>query len=202
MKNKILYLLIFIILCVGFYFLGTTMSNKTPIRLSDTARLMEDGSSVKVFTGETKGRLGVEFVFTDNQNNIINTLSVENSNIAGPSYRIVKGDKHDWLVITTIGKNGTGYIEYVDTWYMVTGWYGGIQKVLSYNSLVKENDTLSSKEITSDVMSNNVDDILDVKFTTKICKPKDVCTTSSQIDRYVRNVDKLDESKSGFILKY
>ena len=158
MKNKIPYLLILVILCAGFYFIGSYTKDKTsnPLNFIGTARLTEDGSKVKILTGNMKGGLGLEFVFTDNQNNIINTLSVENTNISSPSYRIVKGNKHDWLVVTTIGESGTGYIKYIDSWYLVTGWYGDIQKVLSYDSKIsnstypiEKDGTTTYKEINS-----------------------------------------------------
>lgn len=203
MKNKISYLLALIVLCTGFYFLGNSTNNKSPLKLSNTARLMEDGKSVKIFTGEMKGGLGIEFVFTDIQNNIINTLSVENSNIGGPSYKIVRGNKHDWLVVTTIIESGTGYIKYIDSWYLVANWYGGIQKVLSYDSKTSEIDMFNiyNKETTSEVMSSSSDDVLDIKFTKKICKEREECSISSKINHYVWNIDTKDESKSGFILK-
>ena len=201
MKNKIFYLCVLIILSVGFYFLGTHTGNKTPLKFSSTARLMENGSKVNILTGKMKGGLGIEFVFTDSQNNIINNLSVENPNIDGPSYRIVKGNKHDWLVVTTIGKNGTGYMEYVDSWYLVTDWYGGLQKVLSYSSKITETDIGTSKELTTNVINDNTDDrVLDVEFTTKTCTGKEVCSTSPKINHYIWNEDKQDESKRGFIL--
>ena len=202
MKNKLFYFCALIILCTGFYFLGNSTSNKSPLKLSNTARLMEDGSNVKVFTGETKSGLGIEFVFTDNQDNIINTLSVENSNIGGPSYRIVKGIKHDWLVVTTVGTNGTGYIEYIDSWYMVTSWYGGIQKVLSYNSKISDDNMGIDKETITSVVSDSTEDkVLDINFTTKTCAEKGACSTSSKVNHYVWNVDTQDSSKSSFVLK-
>jgi len=204
MKNKIqYYLLILIILCSGFYVLGNYTKDKTPLKLSDTAKLMENGTKVRIFTGNMKGGLGIEFVFTDNQNYIINTLSVENTNISGPSYRIVKGNKHDWLVVTTIGESGTGYIKYVDSWYLVTGWYGEIQKVLSYDSKISETDMFNTynKEVTSDLISGSSDDVLDIKLTTKICKEKEGCSTSSKINHYVWNIDIKDESKNSFVLE-
>lgn len=203
MKNKILHLLILITFCTGFYFLGNYTKNKIPLELYDTARLMEDGSDVKIFTGIMKGGLGIEFIFTDMQNNIINTLSVENTNISGPSYRIVRGNKQDWLVVTTIGESGTGYIKYVDTWYLVMGWSGGIQKVLSYDSKISETNMFNTynKEVNSEVISGSSENVLDIKFTTKICKEKDECLTSSQIDHYIWNVDTRDRSKSSYILK-
>lgn len=203
MKNKILYLLILIFFCAGFYFIGNYTKDKIPLELYGSARLMENGSDVKIFTGEMKGGQGIELVFTDDQNNIINTLSVENTNISGPSYRIVKGNKHDWLVVTTIGESGTGYIKYIDSWYLVTGWYGGIQKVLSYDSKISVTDMLNtySKEVNSEVISGSSDNVLDIKFTTKICKEKNVCSTSSQINHYIWKADNQDGSLSNFILK-
>jgi len=204
MKNKILfYLIILIVCCVGFYILGNYIKDKIPLELYDTARLMEDDSYVKILTGDMKGGLGIEFIFIDSQNNIINTLSVENTNIEGPSYRIVKGNKHDWLVVTTIGESGTGYIKYVDSWYLVTGWYGEIQKVLSYDSKISETDMFNTynKEVTSDVINGSSDDVLDIKFATKICTEKNECSTSSKINHYVWNIDTKDESKSGFVLE-
>lgn len=204
MKNKIqYYLLILIILCSGFYILGNYTKDKTPLKLSNTAKLMEDGTEVRIFTGNMKAGLGIEFIFTDNQNNIINTLSVENTNISGPSYRIEKGNKHDWLVVTIIEESGTGYIKYKDSWYLVTGWSGGIQKVLSYDSKIFETDISNtySKEVFSSIMSNGSDDFLSIEFTTKICKEKEGCNISTQINNYIWKIDTKDESKSSFVLE-
>lgn len=203
MKNKIFYLVLLIILCFGFYFLGNYTKDKTPLEYSITARLMEDGSEVKIFTGEMKYGLGIEFVFTDSQNNIINTLSAENTNISGPSYRIVKGNKHDWLVVTTISESGTGYINYIDSWYLVTGWYGGIQKVLSYDSKTSETDTsnIYNKKMTSEAISSSSDDVMDIKFTTKVCTKKDECSISSKINHYTWKIDTKDENRNGFVIE-
>jgi hypothetical protein len=185
MNNKLLYFCALIFLCTGFYFLGAGINPISPLEFSGTARLMEDGSNVKIFTGNMKGGLGIEFVFTDSRNNIINTLSVENSNISGPTYRMVKGDKHDWLVVTTIGKNGTGYIEYLDSWYVVSGSYGETPEILSYISKIIENDTDIFKEATSEIVRTDSDDEVNIRITTKTCTNNDVCSISSETRKYV-----------------
>lgn len=176
------------------------MSYKFSLEFFGSARLMQDGSAVKIYTGETKGGLGTIFLFLDKHNDIINTLSVENYNLSGPTYEIIKGVNRDWLAVTTIPESGTGYIKYKDTWYMTTGYFGETQKVLSYDSKVMEDNTNTNKEVVANVITGNTDDILDIKYTTKLCVEKDVCNTTSKINHYVWKVDKEDEGKSSFIL--
>jgi len=98
-------------------------------------RLDIDGHEIKILTKEYSSVIpGIIFLFLDTKTNgVINTLSVENYNIGPPTFHIIKGNKHDWLVTTKIAGDGTGYIRYIDDWYVMES-LGNIKKVLSYPS--------------------------------------------------------------------
>src|SRR5262249_7629982 len=98
------------------------------------ARLSPDGSDLKIFTGETGTGLAAVFLFVDGDGHIVNMLLAGNDNIEGPRYKIVKGNTHDWLVVSTIDLSGTGLIEWVDNWYLPGDSLGAPQSLFSYLS--------------------------------------------------------------------
>lgn len=202
---RIFYIILLIALCIGGYFLGVHSAAKVKPTFSDlgSARLLEDGTSVKILTSEMKGGLGRVFIFQYSDGSIANAFTVENFNLGGSEYRIVKGNKHDWLVITTSSENGTGFIKYTDDWYLVNPYFGGMQKVLSYDSKVGFYNPSGETEETlaGAIFSTTTDDVLDVKYTTKKCTEKEICKTTSETKRYVWMVDKEDDAKSQFVLK-
>lgn len=157
----------------------------SPINFFSIARLGSGEGQTKIFVGEI-GSLGHLFIFTDMSNNIINTLTIENYNIEGPSYRVVKGKDMDWLVVTTIGKNGVGFIEFIDSWYIVNvaqfEIYGEVKKVTSYVSKIAEDNFGELSETLSDAQEIYDDNFVNVKFSTRKCSNDEPCTVTSKIE--------------------
>lgn len=202
-KITVIILVLVLTLFFGVYLFFKTQTNHKLLNDFGTARLIADGSEVKILTGKTTNGYGLVFLFLDKQNNIINTLSAENSGLEGPSYRIVKGNNHDWLVITTISEYGTGLKKEMDSWYLVKDTYGGVLKALSYPSLEGDYPAEStSTEITANVSNLNYknDDALDISFSTKICDKNNVCSKTTKTSHYIWQNNKDDENKSGFVL--
>lgn len=203
MKSKPLYILILAILFSGLFYAGWyTHQPAVSLNLkeSETARIKIDGEELKILTNTYSTNRN--FVFLDEKyktGGVAGTLSVENG-WGGPSdYRVVKGNTHDWLVVTRIESGGTGFISHSDEWYIL-GWSYEAKKVLSYQSdgnMVPNYKDGKNKYWKTDILNENYpdDSAVDIKVTEKICssaddgKDKD-CTESSSTVHYVWDVDK------------
>lgn len=202
-KNFLIFLLVVFLMLSAFFIIQKNIYKNELLSDAGSARLMAGGPEVKILTGKTANDYGLVFLFLDKQNNIINTLSVENYGLGGPSYRIVKGNNHDWLVVTTISEYGTGLKKEMDSWYLVKDTYGGILKILSYPSFEGNYPVEStSTEITTEVSNLNYknDDALDVSFVTKTCGKNNVCSSTTKTNHYVWQNDENDDNKDGFVL--
>lgn len=152
MKIKIVYIcllaIVLAILGVGLIFLISNNSQKTQMDGAkienradeanniefEPAKTMRDSvvKSALVFT--KKASLGgMAFLFTDeNKRDLFAAMYVQNMNVDWPSWEIVKGQSRDWLKVTTIDSDGTGYMLHKDTWYVIG--FGRAEEVLSYPS--------------------------------------------------------------------
>ncbi|MCX6722694.1 MAG: hypothetical protein NT094_01335, partial [Candidatus Staskawiczbacteria bacterium] len=148
---------------------------------------------------------GLHFVFLDSEtNDIANTLSIQNQARDFPSYRIVNGHTHDWLVVTRMGSWGTGLQYDYDEWYILS-YSGNMKMVLSYKSGGNEVflDGSTNKYWRTEILNDGYadDSAVDVKFIEKICSTTEdggdkECSETSKITHYIWN-----ESKEEFILK-
>ncbi|HAJ44434.1 MAG: hypothetical protein UV53_C0006G0025 [Candidatus Azambacteria bacterium GW2011_GWE1_42_9] len=207
MKNKILYISIMAIFFVGFfYFWYSThqpMPASTTVKLEieefEIARLMPsfDEWELKILTNEYFNSRN--FIFLDNKTGeIVTTLSITNPARGTPDYRIIKGSKHDWLVVTKMVTWGTGMQIDNDEWY-VLGRSGEMKMVMSYQSrtLGVPGESGKNEYGRTDIMNEGYpdDSAVDIKTTEKICSvakdgsDKD-CSESSHIYHYVWNADK------------
>ena len=133
------------------------------------------------------------FIFQADDGGIVTTLSIDNNFVGPPTYKIVKGKSHDWLVVTVQGMHGSSIKDLYDNWYLVDR---DSYEVLSYKSdghrvpgpEYKNGNIFWNAEIMNDL---SVDDTkVDVKTTYKNCaldekwEPKD-CEETSKIDNYV-----------------
>lgn len=200
MKVKIIIVLI-ILLIGGLLFAQNKVGTDNLFKDAGSARLAVSGSLIDVLTAKTNNNYGLIFLFLDKEKNIISTLSVENPGLDIPSFRVVRGYKNDWLVVTTIENYGTGMREEKDSWYLVKSTYGGILKVLSYTSFKSEYaaTTSNSKETKTNAVIKD-DDTLDIEYLTKTCDEKNVCSNSTKTERYIWQADKEDDNKSAFVL--
>ncbi|MEI8337566.1 MAG: hypothetical protein WCF92_00270 [bacterium] len=170
---------------------------------SETARLTLDGQNVKIIANTYSTNRN--FIFQDNKTSEnITTLSVTNPAVSSPSYRIVKGNTHDWLVVTKIDTWGTGLRYDTDEWYVIDP-AGILRMVLSYKSggLEVPGDSGRNMYLSTDAFEgvNKYDTSLDIKATYKDCSRKEdgsdnVCAESSSVSHYV-----WDGNKEEFILK-
>ncbi len=209
MKIKLPYILILAILSAGLFYAGWyTHQPVAGLNLegSETARLKIDGEELKILTDTYSTNRN--FVFLDvkyGTDGVVGTLSVENGWGGPPTYRIVKGKTHDWLVVTRIESGGTGFISHSDEWYIL-GWSYEAKKVLSYKSdanVVPDTDG-KNKYWRTDILNENYpdDSAVDIKVTEKICSPADDgkdkdCTESSRLVHYVWDTDKEEFVVSG-----
>ena len=196
MKNKILYISIAVGLSVIFFLLGWFLHQSTHIpaltanskvEKSETARLYKDWPELKIIANTYS--TNTNFVFLDEKGNVATTLSVSNINIEPPSYRIVKGNTHDWFVVTRIESSGTGLMNRIDEWYTMLQ-DGTMAKVLSYpsNGLEVPDNAGQNKYWRTDISNESYkdDSAVDIKLTTKICDKDDKnCSESSQTTHYV-----------------
>jgi hypothetical protein len=74
-KITVIILVLVLTLFFGVYLFFKTQTNHKLLNDFGTARLIADGSEVKILTGKTTNGYGLVFLFLDKQNNIINTLS-------------------------------------------------------------------------------------------------------------------------------
>ena len=136
--------------------IGTTSPAADIFDVSLFARMYLDGSPLTVITTSQESEESRSFIFANSvTKKTINMLTVENYNLQAPDYHLVHGGTHDWLAITTINEDGTGFINYEDTWYALTA-SGTPIKVLSYTSGGDLDVTnYESKLTTSAVVSQN-----------------------------------------------
>ena len=202
MKNKLLHICTPVIFSAGFFYIGWYTHQPIPIlgiNVSETARLRIDGEELKIITNTYSTNRN--FVFLDvkyGTGAVVGTLSVSNGWGDSPSYRIVNGHTHDWLVVTRYESGGTGFLTYSDEWYIL-GWSFDTKKVWSYSS--QGNEVLGIDGVKNRYWSTNIinvgyadDSAVDVKLIEKSCTPtknggeKD-CLESSHTDHYLWNAD-------------
>lgn len=203
MTNKLLYICIVAIFSAGFFYVGWDMRQPATILgidKSETARLRIDGEEVKILTNAYSTNRNLIFLDVKyDTGEVVGTLSVENGWGDPPSYRIVKGHTHDWLVVTRYESGGTGFLTYSDEWYIL-GWSYEAKKVLSYSS--KGNEVLAIDGVKNRYWSTEImngeyldDSAVDIKLTEKSCTPTESgsekdCSESSRTDHhYVWNGD-------------
>jgi hypothetical protein len=177
-KTMLIYIcapvIILAILGLGFNFLISNNSQKTQTDGAkvengavtvnniefEPAKAMRDplAGSALVFTKQASLG-GTVFLFTDeNKKDLFAAMYVQNLNVDWPSWEIVKGQSRDWLKVTTIASDGTGFMLRKDTWYVLG--FGRTEKVLSYpsNGSMNPNSADSTKDsyfTTESVVSDN-----------------------------------------------
>lgn len=202
MKTKLLHIGIMTILAGGIFYAGWyTHQPAAGLKLEgpETARLRIDGEELKILTNTYSTNRN--FVLLDvkyGTDGVVGTLSVENGWGGPPSYRIVNGKTHDWLVVTRIESGGTGFRTHSDEWYIL-GWSYEAKKVLSYQSdgnMVPDVDG-KNKYWWTDILNESYSDdsAVDIKVTERICSPADDgkdkdCTESSRTVHYVWDSDR------------
>lgn len=151
-KTRLIYICVLVIVLaiigVGLNFLIGNNSQKTRVDGAkvengaatvniiefEPAKVMRDPvvGSALVFTKEASLG-GMVFLFTDeNKKDLFAAMYVQNLNVDWPSWEIVKGQSRDWLKVTTIASDGTGFMLRKDTWYALG--LGRTEEVLSYPS--------------------------------------------------------------------
>lgn len=206
-KPKLLNIGILAILSAVVFYIAWNRYEPSPflqIEKYETVRFMLDGYELKILTNTYSTNRN--FVFMDSKtDSIVTTLSVENSALWAPYYRVVKGRAHDWLVITRVANWGTGMRYDVDEWYMLRS-SGEMKMVLSYSSdsLEVPQDGSKNKYWRTDILNESYpdDSAVDIKVTEKICSPVDYggnkdCTESSHTVHYVWDADKEEFVTSG-----
>ncbi len=100
----------------------------------EPAKTMRDPAAGSALVFAKKAFLnGMVFLFTDeNKKDLFAAMYVQNLNVDWPSWEIVKGQSRDWLKVTTIDSDGTGYMLRKDAWYVLGP--GRTKEVLSYPS--------------------------------------------------------------------
>ncbi|MSR88023.1 MAG: hypothetical protein EXS69_02610 [Candidatus Zambryskibacteria bacterium] len=203
MKTRLLHIGILAILSTVFFYAGWyTHQPVVDLNLEEieSARIRIDGEELKIFTNTYSTNRN--FIFLDEKyqtSGVAGTLSVGNGWGGPPSYRIVKGNTHDWLVVTRIESGGTGFISHSDEWYIL-GWSYEAKKVLSYQSdgnMVPNYKDGKNKYWKTDILNENYpdDSAVDIKVTEKTCSPTDDgkdkdCTESSHLVHYIWDADK------------
>ena len=89
---------------------------------AEFARLGINGDQIGFFSSTNSAIDTLYIIFLGDGMNITDSLTISNVNRRSPNYRIVNGDKHDWLVVTRITVDGTGLEEHEDDWYKVV-WF-------------------------------------------------------------------------------
>jgi len=167
---------------------------------TEFARLGISGDQIGFFSGSNSAIGTLYLIFLGVGMNISDSLTIGNVNRETPSYRIVKGDKHDWLVATRISGSGTGFTYHEDDWYVIDS-KGEVKEVLSYPSSGNEVNGPSDTYIWSVKVLNEDkldDSSVDIKRTQQKCGDvtndspgmylKGInCTEESQITHYVWN---------------
>lgn len=100
----------------------------------EPAKEMRDPVVGSAFVSAKQASLGgMAFLFTDeNKKDLFAAMYVQNLNVDWSSWEIVKGQSRDWLKITTIDSDGTGFMLRKDAWYVLGP--GRTEEVLSYSS--------------------------------------------------------------------
>lgn len=207
-KNILLILLPITILLIGYFFYYHSDSKKfttaeVKVEKTEIARLDMGGRDIKIISNTYS--TNTNFIFQDSKTGeTITTLSVTNPAISSPAYRIVKGNTHDWLVVTKIETWGTGLRYDTDEWYIIDP-AGTLKMVMSYKSggLEVFGDSGRNMYLSTDAIEggNKYDTALDIKTTNKDCSRKEDgsdkdCRESSSISHYIWNGDKEE-----FVLK-
>jgi len=175
---SILLPLVVILLAANFYLYYHPDSKKlstvkVKIDKKETARLKLDGSSFKILTSANDYSTKRNFVFLDSKTGeTVTTLSVSSLGLWTPYYRIIKGDTHDWLVVTRVYTWGTGMKQLYDEWYILD-FREDMKMVLFYPSetmLLNGSDkknTYWRTEVINEKDLNNSE--VEIKFIKKIC---------------------------------
>jgi len=164
------------------------------------ARDME-GENMQIFAADTKSGHGKIFVFKYDDGSNATAFSAENPSYTSPDFRIVEGQSHDWLVVTTIKNWGTGVLNHIDTWYVVSYWSGNsvVLSYLSDSNLYDGGGTLIYK-LTTDASIGADDKSIEIKFIFDDCETQNKCTKTTKVAYYVWDSEKgffvLDEKKS------
>jgi len=167
------------ILIVGNFFLyyhpdsSKLITGKIKIEKEETAKLRLDGSSLKILTSVNDYSTKRNFIFLDSKTGeTITALSVSSLGLWTPYYRIIKGNTHDWLVVTRVYTWGTGMKQLFDEWYILD-FRENIKMVLFYPSetmLLNGSDgknTYWRTEVINEKTLNNSE--IEIKFIKKIC---------------------------------
>lgn len=160
-----------------------------------------DGENMQIFVADTKSILRKVFLFQYDDGSIATAFSAENPAITGPDFRIMEGQKREWLVVTTIKNWGTGHLNHVDTWYDVSYW-GRISVVLSYlsDSNTYDGGGTLIRKLTTDASISADDKTIEIKYIFDDCETQNKCTKTTKAAYYVWDSEKgffvLDEKKS------
>lgn len=204
-KKKILLIILPItILIIGYFFYHHSDDKRfttaeVKIEKTEIARLKLDGSDLKILTSTNDYSTSRNFIFLDTKTNeTVTTLSVSSLGLWAPQYRIVKGSKHDWLVVTRVDNWGTGMRSVNDDWY-VLGWRNSMKLVMSYPSETMLLDASDNKNTywKAEVINSSYSDdsTVDVKFYRKTCSINEDKSDGSCVDwsnnlKYLWNSDK------------
>ena len=172
------------------------ISNSTAIvkiEKSETARLRIDGSIIKILASTYLNT--TNFIFLDEVGRTISTLSISNINIEAPFYNVVKGQTHDWLVVTRVEGAGNGRLSGAAGSYTF-GESGNMKMVLSYLSRGHNAQYEKTEYLKTNIINESYpdDSAVDIKFTLKDCfttqsgEDKN-CSESSRIAHYVWDDD-------------
>ena len=206
MKTKILILVslivlsLFFLLAIFYFYKNYQISKINDEETTSTTSFKVDGPenfrsrdnwNLKLFTSTYMTK--TNFIFQAEDGAIVTTFSIDNNFVGPPTYKIVQGKSHDWLVVTEQGMHGSSIKDLYDNWYLVDH---DSYKVLSYKSdgyqvpgpEYKDENIFWNTEIMNDL---SLDDTkVDVKTTYKNCtlddnfEPKE-CKVTSKVDHYV-----------------
>jgi len=160
---------------------------------------MNGTANLNVRVSETHGGLGKLFLFVDDQNRIIDSLAVENINIEGPDYRIISGEKHDWLAVRTINQSGTGYIMHKEILYTIND-HGNVQELLSYpvDGFINTMSDYNDKELSTEIIPSDNESSITATFTVRTCSSSIPCESVKRTVFYVQETG--SDGKMSFII--
>lgn len=180
MKKNILYItlpLMGILLTGVFYFYyhpnKGLIKAQVMIEKSELARLALNGTEIKLLTSTNDHSTSRNFLVLDGETGeTITTLSVSSLGLWTPYYRIIKGNTHDWLVVTRLESWGTGMKNIYDEWYALD-WQGTMKLVLFYPSetmLLDGSDGKNTYWRTEVINEDKLDDsAVNIKFMKQTC---------------------------------
>jgi hypothetical protein len=212
LKNKLLFtytltLLIIGLVAVGCYLFLSKPTDKTTatirIETVETARLSLDGTNVKILASVNDFSTSRNFIFQNLQSgDTITTLSVSSLGLETPSYQIIKGVKHDWLVINKVETWGTGFRQDVDEWY-ITSSQGKAKLVLSYpaQTLQVPNSSNKNEYTETEILKITDDSNVAIKTVQKLCSVKEDGTDKDCKESPTTNHYIWSEEKEEFELK-